>query len=382
MSGHVTASSKGERRDMVSDEKTEGIKLVLDSLLRQGTGSESDTAWFATVGHDDLIRVLTGYLNAHRHFLGHCHIERRQALNDRGVDLVVSAEGFRAGFQIKSRSDVADRDFSANVKRQFAEALSHDLDHYYLLICSPLVIGDKDYQMKIAHLLNELSLYRKVAFDAFDPLNTITVFKDPPTVSRDELLMRRAITDDCLRKHEKGYEHLPEIEDDEEVRRAEEHLDSFGDEWFYCEGGMEAHRRLVNLIHRKQAEQFVNAFVPTLPPDVREERTKLVAAIHELLRKCREHKHWSERSEYKLPDYYLDQVPEEMIPYTSIPNLLRIRQNLDEYLRYHESITQSDLEIADLIGRMSSADTAAERGVLLARIQKLVDARSDKRKGS
>jgi hypothetical protein len=118
---------------------------------------------------------------------------------------------------------VASDAFSANVKRQFAEALSYGLDHYYLLICSPLVDDNHDFRMKIKHLLNDVALYQKITFDAFGPLNTITVFRQPPTVSREELLIRKAISDNCLHEYEKGYEHLPEVDDDD-IRTAENHL--------------------------------------------------------------------------------------------------------------------------------------------------------------
>ena len=48
-------------------------------------------------------------------------------------------------------------------------------------------------------------------------------------------------------------------------------------------------------------------------------------------------KSWDDRSEYKLPSW-LDQVPEEMIPYTSLPNLLRITDSLKGYLDVHRKM--------------------------------------------
>lgn len=313
-----------------------GIAAVIECLLNRGLSAEDDTKWFTGISHDNLITTFLGYLNAHRHFLGYCCLDTRQALNDRGVDVLLTADGFKAGFQIKSHVDVSSKDFSANVKRQFAEALSHGLDHYYILICTPLVDDKQDYRMKIAHLINDIGLFQNVRFDAFDPLNTATIFKQPPTVAREELLIRRAILDDCLSEHEKGYEHLPEVEG-YDIRIAEGQLDSFGDDWFETDQGMNVFAALTRVIQQKQADQFTNLFFPTLPPEVKQLRATLISEITQLLFRCRACKHWDDRSEYKLPSW-LDHVPEEMIPYTSVPNLLRIRGNIEELLEKHRQI--------------------------------------------
>ena len=84
------------------DTRRRDIEAVLECLLNRGLSSEDDTAWFTDVLHEDLIRILLSYLNDHRHFLGNCHIENRQALNDLGVDILLSSDTFKAGFQIKS----------------------------------------------------------------------------------------------------------------------------------------------------------------------------------------------------------------------------------------------------------------------------------------
>ena len=234
---------------------------------------------------------------------------------------------------------MASDQFSANVKRQFAEALSYGLDHYYLLICSPLVDGNRDFRMKIAHLLNDVSLFQKIRFDAFGPLNTITIFKQSPRVAREELLIRKAISDDCLHEHEKGYEHLPEVDDDD-IKAAEARLNEYGGDCYESNAGTEAFIALQHLVHQKQAQQFANTFAPTLPPEITQRRLVLIFDIQLLLSQCRGCEHWNDRSEYKLPSW-LDHVPEEMIPYTSIPNLLRIRESVRELLERHRSLTPS-----------------------------------------
>jgi hypothetical protein len=315
----------------------QGISSVLECLLNRGTGSEEDTHYFSNIKHDVLVNTLKDYLNNHRHFLGYCHIEICQALNDRGVDLKLTTNNYKIGFQIKSHFDVTERDFAANVKRQFAEALSHDLDLYYILICSAMIIdGNNNYKMRVTHLLNEISLYNKVDFVAYSPLNTIMIFKHPPTVSREELLKRQAIDECSLHYYEKGYEHLPEVTSDEIVLTRQK-LEPYYDDLFDSEEGMEIFNTLQQLIEDKHAEQFITTFLPTLPSNIRQKRTKLIEKATSLLAECRNCKSWDDRSEYKLPSW-LDQVPEEMIPYTSLPNLLRITDSLKGYLDVHRKM--------------------------------------------
>lgn len=313
-----------------------GIRSVLDCLLNRGIGSREETHWFDGVPHDTLIRTLLDYLNTHRHFLGYCQIDDRQALNDRGVDVVLSASGFKAGFQIKSHFDVTEKEFSANVKRQFAEALSHGLDHYYLLVCSALTGGKPNLEMRVHHVLNEIDLYKNVNFETFGPLNTVRIFNKPPKVSREELLVRKAIDDDCLHEHERGYEHLPEVSSDE-IRKAQERLARLGDDWSDSSEALDDFRALEVLIQKEQAAQFSVMFAPTLPPDVRTQRAGLVSSILNTLARCRASISWDNRSELKLPSW-LDHVPEEMIPYTSIQNLLRLDESVRELLRRHREM--------------------------------------------
>jgi hypothetical protein len=315
----------------------QGISSVLECLLNRGTGSEEDTYYFSDIKHDVLLNTLKDYLNNHRHFLGYCHIEVCQALNDRGVDLILTTNNYKIGFQIKSHFDVTEKDFAAKVKRQFAEALSHDLDLYYILICSAMIIdGNNNYKMRVTHLLNEIGLYKKVDFVVYSPLNTIMIFKHPPTVAREELLKRQAIDESSLHDYEKGYEHLPEVSSDE-IDHARQRLESYRDDWFDSEEGMEAFGTLQQLIEDKCTEQFITIFLPTLPSNIRQKRTELIEKATSLLAECRNCKSWDDCSEYKLPSC-LDQVPEEMIPYTSLPNLLRITDSLKEYLEVHRKM--------------------------------------------
>jgi hypothetical protein len=315
----------------------QGVADVLGCLLNQGVGTKEDTRHFVGLSHEILLRSLINYFNAHRHFLGYCHIETCQALNDKGVDVFLKASECKFGFQIKSHFDVQQDDFAANVKRQFAEALTLGLDHFYILICSALIKeGKKDLGMKVAHLQNDLRLFKGVQFETYGPLNTIVYFKNAIIVSREELLERGAINDKALHEYEKGYEHLPEI-DDEAIRIAKKELEFFGSYWIDSDAGQQAFYALQRLIEKKQAEQFHSQFLPTLSPEIQELRTSRVDSIRSLLQSCRECKSSDDRSEYKLSQR-LDPVPETMIPYTSLPNLLRIKESLEDYLEVHRTM--------------------------------------------
>lgn len=306
-----------------------GIQVVVDCLLNRGPSPDLDTKWFAGLHHDALLANLTGYLNSHRHFLGYCRLEPTHNLNERGVDLFLLAEGEKLGFQIKSEHDVSDDGFAANVKRQFAEALSHSLTHYFILICASMTT----HKSKITHLMNEIALYKNIGFSVYSPTNLVIPFRDRPTVTRDELLSRKAVSDDALYDYERGYEHLPEVMD-KDIENAQKLLDTFGDDWWDTEGGIEASRGLTRIIEEKQRRQFESDFYPTLPIDIRQKRKSLVDSALEILKKCRACSSWDDRSEYKLSSW-IEHVPEEMIPYTSIPNLLLINEQLREYYRIH-----------------------------------------------
>lgn len=309
------------------------IKVLL-GLLNRGAGSDEDTSLFSNLSHDAIIRQFVAYLNAHRHFIGSCRIEESHALNDKGVDIILAAADCKIGFQLKSHFDVTEDDFAANVKRQWAESYAHGLDHYFILICSPLKHGPKNYGHRISHLLNELSQMKTAYHTAFGPKNAVQFFRGLPSLTREELLLQRAITDDCLHDHERGYEHLPEV-GGPEIKAADNALAAFGDDWPDSEEGQAAHDWFVKAVQAKQIEQFVTAFLPTLPSKVRRQREELTATARRLLAECRACKSWCDRSEYKLPQW-LDHVPEEMIPYTSLPNLLRIAADLERYLEIHQ----------------------------------------------
>ncbi len=306
---------------------------ALFGLLHRGAGSDEDTSLFTGLSHEAIVQRFAAYLNAHRHFLGYCQIEESHAMNEKGVDILLTTADCKVGFQLKSHYDVTEDKFAANVKRQWAESHAHGLDHYFILVCSPLKDGDMDFGKKISHLLNELSQMKTAYHTALGPKNAVQFFRGLPPLTREELLVQRAITDDCLHDYERGYEHLPEV-GGPDIEAADKALAAFGDDWPESDAGQAAYDRYTKAVQTKEAEQFVTTLLPTLPLDVRRQREELVAAAQRLLVECRACKSWRDRSEYKLPQW-LDNVPEEMIPYTSLPNLLRITADLRRYLEIH-----------------------------------------------
>ena len=319
----------GPHRRLCAPTGLMGTQLVVDCLLNRGSSPDRDTEYFTRLRHDALIVDLTSYLNSHRHFLGLCRLERAQNLNDRGVDLFLLTNEEKIGFQIKSEYDVSEGSFAANVKRQFAEALSHSLTHYFILICASM----EAHQSKITHLMNEIELIHNIEFSIYSPNNLVIPFRDRPTVTRDELLSKQVIADDALYDYERGYEHLPEVMDID-IENAQKLVDAFGIDWWDSEGGIEANNALISVVQQKQRQQFDRDFYPTLPIEIKKKRKTLIATAIDLLKKCRACASWSDRSEYKLSSW-VENIPEEMIPYTSIPSLLRIIDRLKEYYQIH-----------------------------------------------
>ena len=81
-----------------------------------------------------------------------------------------------------------------------------------------------------------------------------------------------------------------------------------------------------------------------MPEELRDKRQKSIEHIQRLLNDCRKCVSWDNgRSEYKLPQW-LENVPEEMIQYTSLANLFKIEKNLERYLLIHEAM---DDDLAD-----------------------------------
>jgi len=150
---------------------------------------------------------------------------------------------------------------------------------------------------------------------------------DPASI----LELREANLRDRLLTFERGFEDIP-LPTDDEIEEASARLDDLDDE---SEGYGEAITQYNRLVGRKTADAFMKVVHPQFSPGVQKLRSELATAIGKLLEECRSCKTWADRSEYKLPGW-LEYVDEEMIPYTSLPNLRKIKVNLEELLRRHQ----------------------------------------------
>ena len=121
---------------------------------------------------------------------------------------------------------------------------------------------------------------------------------------------------------------------DIDIENALKLLDKFGDDWWDTEGGINAYKTLTSIVQQKQRRQFEIDFYPTLSSEIRQKRKTLIDSTVDLLKKCRACASWDDRSEYKLSSW-IENIPEEMIPYTSIPNLLLINERVKEYYQIH-----------------------------------------------
>jgi len=91
------------------------------------------------------------------------------------------------------------------------------------------------------------------------------------------------------------------------------------------------------LVWKKAGEQFETIPLPTLPPDIVQQRKELIERAQLLLAEPRRCRSWDDKSELKLWNW-IEHVPEAMIPYTSLPNLLRIADSLEEHLEIHRQM--------------------------------------------
>jgi hypothetical protein len=128
-----------------------------------------------------------------------------------------------------------------------------------------------------------------------------------------------------------GFEHLPEPTSEEieaalENRRLHDDID---DESFD-----ESQQALMEAVNKKYVRQFNENILPLLPAEIQNERVQLADEITQILSRCRSCHSWGERSEYKLPQW-IEFIERSMIPYTSLPKMVQIRNNLRKYLQIH-----------------------------------------------
>ena len=130
-----------------------------------------------------------------------------------------------------------------------------------------------------------------------------------------------------------GYETLPEP-DSEQIQHAvkmRDLHDEDDDEYWMRQKALE------DVIHSEAIAEFKSTVMPNLPEEANRLRQRLGLEVRRLLMDCRSCSSWNDRSEMKLGQW-VEYVPEEMIPYTSLPKLVRIRKSLEEYLELHRKM--------------------------------------------
>lgn len=132
-----------------------------------------------------MVRELQNYIEMNKsHLGGSVILNFTQAMNDHGVDLILEIpDRVKIGFQIKSHYDVTEDNFAANVKRQFAESFAHGLDKWILIICAPLHDGIKNREPRIAHLINEMSMFKTNMFAIYNPRHAAALFQQMNALS-------------------------------------------------------------------------------------------------------------------------------------------------------------------------------------------------------
>jgi hypothetical protein len=185
------------------NEKHEAI-INFSLLINRGFSNPESCEYFENKKHDELISELITYIDKHKDLIGVVNIENTQALNDKGVDIIIILPNqVKIGIQIKSFFDVEEPKFNSNVKRQFADSLSYGLDKWYLLICSPLKVGKKDYSHKIHTLLNELNAYKSNYHVVISPENSLKLFDiTTPAITQEMFDQRKRFYSSVENKNE------------------------------------------------------------------------------------------------------------------------------------------------------------------------------------
>jgi len=150
---------------------------------------------------------------------------------------------------------------------------------------------------------------------------------------------RYFITLEELLAFDRGYESLPPPTN-EEILEAMERAQDLGLECKY-DLDSEEYRRAVcdleELQELQRRQEYCTDVLLESPEDLRAKREDLVMDIQLLLGRCRKCVSWDDRSEYKLSQW-IEFIPENMIPYTSLSNLLRIKKSLKRYLSIHKEM--------------------------------------------
>ncbi len=99
------------------------------------------------------------------------------------------------------------------------------------------------------------------------------------------------------------------------------------------------HELLTETVNKESVKQFEEKLLPSIPDEIRNVRRRLSQTIRELLMACRQCRSWSDRSEGKLMQW-IEYVDEKMIPYTSLPKMIRIKNSLESFLEIHKEMSR------------------------------------------
>ncbi len=159
------------------------------------------------------------------------------------------------------------------------------------------------------------------------------VFALDPLIQNDLPPARYFVNLDTMLAFANGYEALPKPTDEQiqlAVEMRDRHDCDSDDYW--------AFQKVVDQRFEEWvADHYTTDITPSLPIEINRVRAELANVIRELLEQCRACSTWDDRSEYKLAQW-IECVPETLVPYTSLPNMVRIRRNLVEYLRIHREM--------------------------------------------
>ena len=144
---------------------------------------------------------------------------------------------------------------------------------------------------------------------------------------------------DGLLEMDRGYESLPTPPEDAEIVQAKSRLAALEDKGLdHTDEYLTVLADVEALYDQRLSQEFMSSVHPQIPEELRVKREAACAHIQEMLHECRECESWDDvRSECKLPQW-MENVPEHMLPFTSLARLLRIEESIGRYLLIHEEM--------------------------------------------
>jgi predicted nucleic acid-binding protein len=141
--------------------------------------------------------------------------------------------------------------------------------------------------------------------------------------------------DELLEIDSGGYDSIPSPPE-KEILQAIDRMSEFEDVEFHNIDECWAAIDEADAFYEHQiSKDFITNTYPNLPVEFQKKRDECCDCIENMLLKCRSCQSWDDRSEYKLSQW-IEYVPEHMIRYTSLTNILRIEESIERYLRIHE----------------------------------------------